>query len=231
MKEDKLEKFIRHHRAEFDDAAPPPELWEKIESTLPPAVSKPITYVRQLLRIAAIFVLGAVSYACVDYFLSDTPPASRYGLMMPLTVNRPMRPYVQPTQNGMAPVASLQSSKSQEANAQQPGNATKRVENISPEFAEMQSYYAMQIQQRRREIVRFASDRPEIEQQINVELLEIDSVFSDLKNDLNDNMDNQDVIEAMILNYRVRLELLDVILQQLKEQGATTTENRKSYEI
>ena len=45
---------------------------------------------------------------------------------------------------------------------------------------------------------------------------ELDQVYEELKEDLNDNASNPEVIEAMILNYRVKLEILEELLDQLK---------------
>jgi UDP-3-O-[3-hydroxymyristoyl] glucosamine N-acyltransferase len=47
--------------------------------------------------------------------------------------------------------------------------------------------------------------------------------FRELKNDLHDNANNEEVIVAMIQNYRIKLEILKDILQQLK-----STEEKKN---
>jgi pyruvate/2-oxoglutarate dehydrogenase complex dihydrolipoamide acyltransferase (E2) component len=181
------------------------------------------------IRIAAIFILGALSYATLDYFLRDPGLTKKANVITAGTEARidHARDVVIPDSGNATPIRPLQQNMAQ-APQQKPKQPTAAPSN---EFDEMQNYYAMQIQLRRNEIVRFASDRPEIEQQINIEFASIDSVYNSMKNDLKDNMDKQEVIEAMILNYRVRLELLDVILQELKEKSATVTEKRKSYEI
>jgi hypothetical protein len=44
---------------------------------------------------------------------------------------------------------------------------------------------------------------------------ELDSVYIDLKADLKDNMANQEVIEAIIENYRMKISILEDLLKQI----------------
>ncbi len=230
-KEDKLEQFVNEHREAFDDASPSPELWARIESTLPEEKVGQHKPGMRWLRIAAIFILGAISYGVVDYFVRNESNTSMKGKTIAAAEfikNQSNKRYGIIEAVESSPEVSPQLQTADNHPAEQPiqNNASK-----GNEFAEMQNYYAMQIQLRRNEIFRFAPNDPEIEQQINFELSSIDSVFNSMKNDLKDNMDNQDVIEAMILNYRVRLELLDVILQELKEKSAVLPNKNNSHEI
>jgi hypothetical protein len=62
-------------------------------------------------------------------------------------------------------------------------------------------------------------------------MVELDKVFEELKRDLKDNSDNEEVIEAMIQNYRIKLEVLDEILTQLKKSRGSNKKNNLSDEI
>jgi 3-hydroxyacyl-CoA dehydrogenase len=44
---------------------------------------------------------------------------------------------------------------------------------------------------------------------------ELDSMYYDLKSDLKDNMANQEVIEAIIENYRLKITILEDILTEI----------------
>ena len=232
MREDQFEKFVRDHRDDFDSDMPSQALWEKIENEIP-GKQKTSVNLRRIIRIAAIFLLGAVSYAIADYLLS--PKEEEVQLSHALRVHHfqasPANRQVIPTENASGKPNPISPAVNQLADNHKKNSPKEKSSKPSDEFQEMQVYYAMQIESRRREIFRFASNRPEIEQQINLEFSEIDSIYNDLKKDLNDNIDNREVIEAMILNYRVRLEMLDAILQQLKEKNEVSNEKRKSYEI
>ena len=58
---------------------------------------------------------------------------------------------------------------------------------------------------------------PEIEKELLTDISQIDSICMDIKNDLKDNVANQDVIEALIRNYRIKITLLEDMLSTLRE--------------
>ncbi len=51
-----------------------------------------------------------------------------------------------------------------------------------------------------------------------MEFSDLDVLFKELKEDLNDNADNHEVIEAMIQNYSIKLEILEDMLNQIKPE-------------
>ena len=66
---------------------------------------------------------------------------------------------------------------------------------------------------------------------LNYDMVELDKVFEELKNDLKDNSDNEEVIEAMIQNYRFKLQMLEEILLQLNKSKNSENEKSSSNEI
>lgn len=46
----------------------------------------------------------------------------------------------------------------------------------------------------------------------------LDQAFSELKRDLQDQADNEEVVRAMIDNYKIKLEILEQIIQQLEDK-------------
>jgi hypothetical protein len=88
------------------------------------------------------------------------------------------------------------------------------------ELPEIKVYYAMQIAEREKEINQFSASDPKIKRQINSEFYQLDSIYNRLRTDTRDNINNREVVEAMIQNFRMRLELLENILQQLKERDS-----------
>ena len=83
-------------------------------------------------------------------------------------------------------------------------------------------YYSSEIQFKKQELFQLTINTPEIQKSINAELEELDNLFVQLKEDLGDQANNDEVIEAMIQNYRIKLEILNQMLQQIK------TKNRKN---
>lgn len=95
---------------------------------------------------------------------------------------------------------------------------------------EAEMYYSGRIKTAREEIYKISGNDNELMEILDFDLIELDKVFEELKNDLKDNSDNQEVIEAMIQNYRLKLEILEEILKQLNKSGQK--ENKiSSYEI
>jgi len=94
------------------------------------------------------------------------------------------------------------------------------MEDQSPlvnDLKEAEIYYTSQIEFMKAEALRLSDGDPSVREIINTEMVDLDKVFKELKNDLKDNTDNEEVIEAMIQNYRIKLEVLEEILSQLKQ--------------
>jgi hypothetical protein len=95
-------------------------------------------------------------------------------------------------------------------------NETGKPTEIVKMMIEAEAFYTAQIDNRQQEFNALAQDQPEIRHEVNYELVALDSVYADLKRDLKDNAANEEVIEAMIQNYRVKLDILEDVLRQLR---------------
>jgi hypothetical protein len=84
------------------------------------------------------------------------------------------------------------------------------------ELQEASFYYSSQIEETKAIVYRMTGSNADLRREINNELMDLDKVFQELKDDLKDNADNEEVIVAMIQNYRLKLEILKDILNQLK---------------
>lgn len=91
-----------------------------------------------------------------------------------------------------------------------------RQNGMYQELVEAEFYYTSQIAETREAVFYLTNNNHSLRNDINIELLDLDKVFQELKNDLNDNADNEEVIVAMIQNYRLKLEILKDILHQLE---------------
>ena len=80
---------------------------------------------------------------------------------------------------------------------------------ISPELGETESYYQGLINEK----MEYLQANSELIDPIILSDLEVlDEAFVELKEDLADNVDNEEVVNAMIRNYRIKLEILERIL-------------------
>jgi len=106
---------------------------------------------------------------------------------------------------------------------------SKNAGDVSPmvsELIEAEAYYSSQIDRKKDEVFRLTASNPEVRREIDMEMVDLDRVFSELKKDLKDNADNEEVIEAMIQNYRLKLDILEVMLLQLNQSNESQNETK-----
>lgn len=99
------------------------------------------------------------------------------------------------------------------------------------EMQETEQYYNHMVAQRYNELQPFLAADPVAHEMLKADMEELDRVYDELKEDLKDNVSNPEVIEAMILNYRVKLEILEDLLNQLNEKENLDYEEDDSYSL
>lgn len=106
-------------------------------------------------------------------------------------------------------------------------NETEDTESTEmyQELVEAEYYYSSQIEQKKEEFYYLAKNDSPLRNEVTMELTELDKVFQELKNDLKDNADNEEVVVAMIQNYRLKLEILEEIMGQLESAKDNTKDN------
>lgn len=98
------------------------------------------------------------------------------------------------------------------------------------ELAEAEQYYTAQINSKKEEFYQLTSDAPDLQKDIASDLTNLDAIFLELKEDLKDNAANQEVIEAMIQNYMLKLEILEDMLEQIKPKNEND-DDEQTYSI
>lgn len=81
------------------------------------------------------------------------------------------------------------------------------------EISELENYYTSEINQKISLVKNQIGD-----DRILDDLTLMDQAFTELKADLNDNVDNQEVITAMMENYQLKLQILEEILNELEKE-------------
>lgn len=90
--------------------------------------------------------------------------------------------------------------------------------NTDPELLELmeaEAFYSHQVDKKLKEIQKCYHTVPELKGEIETDLTELEDMYRVLKIDLEDNISNKSVIEAMIENNRFRLRLCDNVLEQI----------------
>lgn len=97
-----------------------------------------------------------------------------------------------------------------------------------PELQEAEIYYASMVQAKFREIQSYLKDNPDLENELKQDFIALDSMYTDLKKDLKDNISNREVVEALIRNYRIKLKILEDLSNDLqKTEGLINHENSR----
>jgi hypothetical protein len=99
------------------------------------------------------------------------------------------------------------------------------------ELLEADLYYTAQIKYKKEELFNLTSDSPGLQMDVNNELGDLDNILLELKEDLNDDADNQEVVEAMMQNYMLKLEILEDMLEQIKTKKDKNNNDETSYSI
>lgn len=111
---------------------------------------------------------------------------------------------------------------------------TGEAEIQIPELNEAELYYSAQVNNKLREVEKHLVYHPEIKKDLEYDLQELDSVYAELKNDLKDGISNEEVVDAMIQNYRLKLEILEELLKQLRKDEIPSrdeTNKKKQYDL
>jgi hypothetical protein len=106
----------------------------------------------------------------------------------------------------------------------------KIAENVmTEEFQEVKTYYASQVNDRYENIAAIPFDS-EYEQEILLkELSEMDNYYNELLTELHANPGDERVMNALIQHYRIKLQVMDQIIEQLLQfKELKTQQNEKS---
>ncbi len=83
---------------------------------------------------------------------------------------------------------------------------------------ETEQYYNSQFYTLYNQAKPMLTGNPDINNELKTGVAELDSISTQIKLDLKDNAANSEVIEALICNYRLRIELLEDMLSIMKEE-------------
>lgn len=89
------------------------------------------------------------------------------------------------------------------------------LHEVSPEMAETEYYYSSQVNQKL-ELIKTSG--VQIDPLVFEDIQTLDSAYQDLMHDLRDGADNEEVVEAMIENYRLKLAILERILKEIDKK-------------
>ena len=104
----------------------------------------------------------------------------------------------------------------------------RSLADISPEHAEMETYFNTQIQEKMAKLASYRQDGF-----VKSDFQELDAIYEDLKKELEKAPagNEEQVIQAMISNYQTKIDILEKVLEKVQTTGQTnlkTEENEVS---
>jgi low affinity Fe/Cu permease len=211
MKEDNLEKFVRNNRDKFDNLEPSAEIWGRIDTPK----TKKISWVKISVSVAATILLFLGVYFIYNQSKNKKQQYVQSPVENKIVIKKEKDSIPQITiepeekklaENKTVPVKTKKTITK---------NVVEQKTNELNELAEVKEYYTNEIEIKQEEILNCIAYDPEIKTEIQNEFTPLDAAFNELKKDLNDNIDNSQIMDAMIQNYRTKLEILNDIKNQL----------------
>ena len=112
-----------------------------------------------------------------------------------------------------------------------PDSRRMTLGQVSPQYKEVENYYIHQVNLMQDEIVNTdIQNSPEQKEMLISELNSMDSVYVSLQKELKANPDDERIISAMIEHYQTKLEVMTIIVEQLKairKDNTNIEENEK----
>ncbi len=94
-------------------------------------------------------------------------------------------------------------------------SGTEHIIRKIPELHEADIYYTSQINDQLQLIKTALAKNPDLMTELKKDMDKLDDIHNELLVDLNDNIDNKDVVEALIQNYRMKVSILEGLLDYI----------------
>jgi ribosomal protein S25 len=109
-------------------------------------------------------------------------------------------------------------------------NRRNSLAGASGEIKEMELFYNSMASALYMQAKPMLTGQPEVEKELQNDLQRIDNICIEIKKDLKDNIDNEEVIKALIQNYTIKISILEDMLRILNE-NENNKEKQKSNEL
>lgn len=105
------------------------------------------------------------------------------------------------------------------------------IPEILRDFQETQTYYGFQVSNKMDELEKYAEKYPDLVAELKSEIIELDDEFKSLTGDLSENVNNEEIIQAMIQNYRIKLRILEKVMYIINDNEGKQLEAESSHEL
>jgi len=111
------------------------------------------------------------------------------------------------------------------------GQEDNELINNIPELQEAEIYYTSLLNDKISQIEPLIEQNPELGESLQQDLSELDSIYGELQNDLRDNIANDEVVEAMIQNYMLKIQILEDLLEYMEKSSKNIEDEKHTIEI
>lgn len=214
---DKLEKFIAQNRDAFDREKPGEQVWAGIEEALNARkrVDRLEQFVVQNREELNPAIPSLKVWSEIDKALEDQRPVARIrpmwrmlriaaSVVVLLAVGAVIGMYAyQYTHPATLPT----------------------LAGIAPEYAELERYYTAQVSNRLQELSRINQEGT-----VQPDLQQLDELYKELQQELDKapKGSEEQIIEAMIRNYQIKLDILERVLEKIQANNPKTADNETS---
>ena len=213
---DNLEKFIQDNRTAFDSETPNLSVWARVENDLNADVEN---FVRANRVDFDTEIPNLKIWAAIDKTVNKTANKTAENRLL----------YRQWFGRIAAAIALLivgASGGFYLKTKQEAREIAQTVEQIAPDFRQTEQFYKQKVQA---ELVKLASFQPEADPSVLADLKQIDDVQKELKQELDDApvSAREEIVKRMIDNYKIKLGILERVLQHLEEYKINNSEEKE----
>ncbi len=106
------------------------------------------------------------------------------------------------------------------------------LSEISPEHAEVEYYFTLNIDRNLSELNSYLIDEDKLRSELyDNEFKQLDSLYQDLQKELAVNPNDDQIVDAMIVHYQTKLEIINTVLNQLKKVKSHKTKSHEKNEL
>lgn len=239
MKQDKLEKFVSENRQAFDELEPSMQNWEQINKNIQPKKSN--LFIKMSWQVAAAIAIFVASYYFHDYINNDKVYyANTVKHIKNVSLNAKQAANISvlntinhdnPKKNDIKSISKVEKHIANNSQIKQT-NYQMNENGYYSDLNELSVYYTSKINKEKNDLFILTANNPEVKKEINDEFGKLDKAYKELKNDLKENINNEQVIEAMIENYKLKMEMLEFIKRQVSiEVTEKNDKNETKYDM
>lgn len=202
---ERFDKYVKQHRDDFDFLEPDAASWGKIENRL--GRKSKTRNMSLVWKAAAILVIFGFSF-WAQMQMEETPKV--------VTRNN----FNSTNEIAQSPETEEKTIRAKQSNAM-----------FLPEFAETEKFYSRKVNTTMKELKVYLVKYPDVANDMKKDIAELDSVYKSLKLDLGDNVAQEEILSAMIQNYRMKLQILEDIKNELMQNSVKPNDKNNSHEI